>query len=338
MRFAAPEYLYLLLLPLAMLLLYVFTEWNAKRRVKRFGDRRLFWNLVSGYSSLRLRFKFLLILLALSLLVLTLARPQLGMIREVGKKRGIEAIISLDVSRSMLATDVSPNRLERSKRVVSNLVDRMRDDKIGLNVFAGEAYPQMPITSDMVSVKLFLDNISSGMVTLQGTSVASAIRLAMHSFTREEQVGKVILIITDGEDHEEGAVQAAQEAQEAGMKVYVLGVGTETGSTIPTPYGPLTDTKGQVVRTRLNTAAAQEIAQAGGGKFFLIDNTNSALKQLQTEIAQLQHAESETTYSVYNEQFTAVGILALLLLIFEFLLLDIVHPLYKRFHLFDSRK
>lgn len=316
-------------------MLYVFSLWNAKRRIKRYGSPKLFWNLVDHHSSARNHVKFSLLLLALIALVVTLARPQFGLIKEVNKKQGIETIFSIDVSNSMLATDVAPNRLERSKTVVANLVDRMRENKIGLNVFAGEAYPQMPITSDFVSVKLFLDNISTGMVTLQGTSIASAITLATHSFTTEEKVGKVIIIITDCEDHEEGAIEAAEEAKKAGMLVYVLGVGTKNGSTIPTPYGPLTDNKGQVVRTCLNEQAAQDIAQAGGGKYYQIDNTNSAFQQLQEDLSKLQQAESETSYSIYNEQFVAFGILVLTLLLIEFLLLDTVLPFYKRFHLFE---
>jgi Ca-activated chloride channel family protein len=335
MRFASPEYLYLLIVPIVIILLYAFSLWYAKRRIKRYGSPKLFWTLVDNYSSARIHFKFSLLVIALILLIFTLARPQFGLIKEVNKKSGIEAVISIDVSNSMLATGIKPNRLERIKTIVNNLVDRMRDDKIGLNVFAGEAYPQMPITSDIVSVKLFLDNISTGMVTLQGTSIASAINLATHCFTSEEKVGKVILIITDSEDHEEGAIEAAEEAKKAGMKVYVLGVGTTEGSTIPTSYGPLTDNKGAIVRTCLNERAAQEIAQAGGGKYFLIDNTNAGLKQLQTELSQLQQAESEMTYSVYNEQFVAVGILVLLLLVIEFILLDTILPIYKRFHFFE---
>lgn len=335
MRFASPDYLYLLALPVLLILLYLFSVWQARRNVRSYGNPNLFWRLVANYSSVRLHIKFLLLMLALALLALMLARPQFGMIKEVNKQRGIEVIISLDVSNSMLATDVSPNRLERSKQVVSHLVDRMRDNKIGLNVFAGEAYPQMPITSDMVSVKLFLDNISTGMVTLQGTSVASAIDLATHSFTKTENVSKAIVIITDGEDHEAGAIEAAEKAKSAGMTVYVLGVGTPTGGTIPTPYGPMTDNKGQTVRTTLNETAAMEIAQAGGGAYYRIDNTNNALQQLQAEFSKLQQAESTATYSVYNEQFVAVGILVFFLLIVEFLLLDTVHPWYRRLRIFE---
>ena len=335
MRFASPDYLYLLALPVLLILLYLFSVWQARRNVRSYGNPNLFWRLVANYSSVRLHIKFLLLMLALSLLALMLARPQFGMIKEVNKQRGIEVIISLDVSNSMLATDVSPNRLERSKQVVSHLVDRMRDNKIGLNVFAGEAYPQMPITSDMVSVKLFLNNISTGMVTLQGTSVASAIDLATHSFTKTENVSKAIVIITDGEDHEAGAIEAAEKAKAAGMTVYVLGVGTPTGGTIPTPYGPMTDNKGKTVRTALNETAAMEVAQAGGGTYYRIDNTNNALKQLQAECSKLQQAESTATYSVYNEQFVAVGILVFILLIVEFLLLDTVHPWYRRLRIFE---
>ncbi len=336
MRFASPEFLYLLALPIVLLLLYIYSEWKAKRRIKRYGNPQLFWTLVSSHSSVRKHFKFVLVLIVVTMIVLTLSRPQFGMINEQRTKSGIEVVISIDVSNSMLATDVAPNRLERSKKIINHLVDYMTDDKVALNVFAGEAYPQMPITSDKVSVKLFLDNISTGMVTLQGTSIASAIQLATHSFTSQEDAGKAIIIVTDGEDHEEGAVQAAQQAHEAGMTVYVLGVGTQAGATIPTPYGPMTDNSGQVVTTTINTTSAQQIATAGGGKFYLVDNTNTALQQLHEEISRLQHAESQTTYSAYSEQFIAVGILALILLLTEFLLLDIVHPIYKRFHLFES--
>ena len=335
MRFASPEFLYLLALPLLLILLYAYSVWQAKRCVRQYANPSLFWRLVPNYSSVRLHVKFLHLILAVTLLALMLSRPQFGVIKEVNQQNGIQVVISLDVSNSMLATDVSPNRLERSKQVVSQMVERLKDDKIGINVFAGEAYPQMPITSDMVSVKLFLDNISTGMVTLQGTSVASAINLATHSFTKEEGVAKVIVIITDGEDHEAGAIEAAKVAKEAGMIVYMLGVGTPTGSIIPTPYGPLTDNTGQTVRTALNETAAQEIAQAGGGAYFRIDNTNAVLQQLQADFSKLKHAESNTTYSVYNEQFVAVGILVFLLLLVEFLLLDTVHPWYRRLRIFE---
>ena len=336
MRFASPEFLYLLAIPLLLILLYSYSEWKTKRRMKKYATPRLFWRLVSSYSSLRKHLKFVLLLIVICLICLTLARPQFGIISEQRTTSGIEVVISIDVSNSMLATDVSPNRLERSKKIINNLVDRMSDDKVALNVFAGEAYPQMPITSDNTSVKLFLDNISTGMVTLQGTSIASAIQLAQHSFTNQKDVGKVIIIVTDGEDHEDGAVLAAQQAHEEGMTVYILGVGTQTGATIPTPYGPMTDNRGQVVKTTINTTFAQKIATAGGGKFYLVDNSNTSLQQLHEEISRLKHKESQTTYSTYSEQFIAVGILALILLLAEFFLLDIVHPIYKRFHLFES--
>ena len=335
MRFASPEYLYLLVLPILLLMLYIFSVWKVRRNVRHYGNPKMFWRLVQNYSHVRIHLKFLLVILALILLSLMLARPQYGMVKEVKQRTGIEVVISLDVSNSMLATDVSPNRLERSKQVVSHMVDRMRDDKIGLNVFAGEAYPQMPITSDISSVKLFLENISTGMVTLQGTSVASAIDLATHSFTKAKGVSKAIVIITDGEDHEAGVVEAAEAAKAEGLIVYVLGVGTPEGGLIPTSYGPLTDTNGQIVRTALNEIAAQEIAQAGGGAYFRIDDTNNAIQQLLSEFSKLQHAESNVTYSVYNEQFVAVGILVLLLLIIEYLLLETVHPWYRRFHIFE---
>ena len=269
------------------------------------------------------------------LLVVALARPQWGTKKENIKRNGIEVVFSLDVSNSMLANDVSPNRLERSKMLISSLVERMHNDKVGLNIFAGEAYPQLPITNDIVSVKMFLDAITTGMVTLQGTSVASAIELAKNSFTKNEKVGKAIIIVTDGEDHEEGALDAAKSASEAGMRVFILGVGSAEGSTIPTRNGFLTDNEGRYVRTALNEVACREIAEAGQGIYIHVDNTQAAQQQLASEIEKMQKDDSESSFTVYNEQFVAVALIAFILLLVEFLLLDTVLPFYRKANFFS---
>lgn len=335
-RFASPEYLYGLLIPLIVVLIYLFLQLQNKRRIKKIGSPKMFWTLVSNYSTIRLHSKFMLLVLGLILIVLVLARPQWGMRKENVKRSGIEVVLSVDVSNSMMANDVRPNRLERSKLLVSTLVERMQDDKIGLNVFAGEAYPQLPITNDIVSVKLFLDAITPGMVTLQGTNIASAIELAKRSFTKDDKVGKAIIIITDGENHEEGAIEAAKSAAEEGLKIFILGVGTAEGATIPTQNGYLTDLEGRYVRTALNEEACREIAEAGKGLYIHVDNTNAAQQMLQAEIEQMQKTESENSYAVYNEQFVAMALLAFILLIVEFMLLDTVNPVYRKIKLFSK--
>ncbi len=335
-RFASPEYLYGLILPVFIVIVYVLSNMWHNRRMSVFGNPAKLWKLVANRSIIRIHAKFILQVVALSLLVLVLARPQWGMRKEVVKRSGIEVVLSLDVSNSMLAEDVRPNRLERSKMLLTSLVEKMKDDKVALNVFAGEAYPQLPITNDVVSVKMYLDAISTGMVTLQGTSLASAIELARSSFSNDEKVGKAIVVVTDGEDHEDGALVAAKAVKEDGMKIFILGVGSTAGANIPTPNGFLTDKDGKYVRTAVNEQACREVAEAGGGLYIHVDNTNSAQQVLLSEIEKMQKSESENSSMVYNEQFVAMALLAFIFLFIEFLLLDTVNPLYRRIKLFSK--
>ena len=275
--------------------------------------------------------------LALGLAIVMLARPQFGTKLEKVKRSGIETIIALDISNSMLSEDVQPSRLQKSKALVSRLVNGFKDDKVGLIIFAGEAFTQLPITSDYISAKMFLESISPSLISSQGTNVGEAIRLAMKSFTPQEQVGRAIIVITDGENHEGGAVEAAQEAASKGMKVYVLGVGSPEGAPIPiegtNDYRK--DNEGNVIVTRLNEQMCREIAQAGKGAYIRVDNSSSAQNLLQKEINKLAKADLESTvYSNYNEQFPMIAWMILLLLVIEILILDKKNPLFKNFKLF----
>lgn len=336
-RFANPEYLYLLLLVPAMAAVYLYTCFVARKRWKRYGTPALLNRLVHDASRVRPHVKFVLMELILTLTVVMLARPQSGGSVETEKKKGIEAVISMDVSNSMLATDVSPNRLERSKLLVSTLIEKMQDDKVALQVFAGEAYPQLPVTNDYVSAKMFLAPITTGMVTMQGTNLAAAIELASKSFTAAKGVGKAIIIITDGEDHEEGAVEAAKEAAKNGMRVYVLGVGSPEGAEIPTAEGYLRDETGSVVRSRLNEEMCKEVAAAGKGTYIHIDNTSYAQDKLVAELKKLQQAESDVlNYSAYDEQFQGIALLIVLLLLLEFYMMETQNPLLKKIRLFSK--
>lgn len=333
-RFANPEYLHLLVLAVALAAVYVLTYLVARRRVKRFGDWQVLKTLVPGYSGKRPVVKFVLAELALVSLIFMLARPQYGWQVDEQKNKGIEVVISLDVSNSMLAEDIRPNRLERSKLLISNLIDRMQNDKVALQVFAGEAYPQLPITNDYVSAKMFLDAVDVNMITLQGTSLAAAIDLAAASFTENAKVGKAVVVITDGEDHEAGAIEAAKRASQKGMHVYVLGAGSPQGAEIPTPEGPFTDENGNVVRTALNEEMCRQVAEAGDGAYIHIDNTNNAQEELQNHLARLQQAEETITYKSYNEQFRTLAILSLVLLFFEFYMSETKNPLLGKIKLF----
>lgn len=339
-RFEDSTYLYLLaVIPLLALLRFVMTR-AQKKRLRKFGDPKLVRQLMPDVSRWRPLVKFWLLQAALALIIVMLARPQFGTKISNEKRQGIETIIAMDISNSMLAQDVTPSRLDRCKMMVENLVDNFTDDKIGLLVFAGDAFIQLPITSDYVSAKMFLADIQPSLIATQGTDIALVISKAMNSFTQEEGIGKAIIVITDGEDHEGGAIEAAEEARKKGMRVYVLGVGSAGGAPIPDGNGGyMKDRGGNTVMTRLNQSMCRDIAKAGGGAYIHVDNNSDAQRQLDNELAKLSKKETESTvYSEYDEQFQAVGILVLLLLIAELCLLECKNPLLKNVRFFKGKR
>lgn len=336
-RFENPIYLYFLAIIPLMALLHYGTDALRRHRLKKYGDPELLKALMPDVSSWRRELKFWLVCGALAMMIVCLARPQYGTKIDTRTRKGIEAIIALDVSNSMLAEDVKPSRLDKSKMLISSLVDKMSDDKVGLIVYAGDAYTQLPITSDYVSAKMFLDNISPSMIAVQGTDIARAINLATHSFTQQEGVGRAIFVITDGEDNEGGAVEAAREALKKGMNVYVLGVGSPEGSPIPMPGTNryITDNAGNTVVSKLNEDMCRQIAQAGGGAYIYVDNSSSAQSALQRHVDKLAKAEMESVlYSEYDEHFRDFAWAALVLLILDLLLLTRKNHIFSRFKLF----
>ena len=337
-RFEDPQYLYLLVLVVLLALIRLITYRNQKKRLRKFGDPELLQQLMPDVSRWRPGVKFWLLEAALALLIVMLARPQFGSRISEEKRAGIETIICMDISNSMRARDVEPSRLDRAKMMVENMVDRFTNDKIGLIVFAGDAFVQLPITSDYVSAKMFLSSIDPAMMVNQGTDVAAAISMASHSFTQQENIGKAIIVITDGEDHEGGAMEAAKDARERGMNVFVLGVGSTKGAPVPDPStgSYMTDRSGQTVMSRLNEQMCREIAQAGGGAYIHVDNNSSAQRQLDDQLDKLQKSET-SIYSDFDEQFQAVGIIALLLLILEICILDRKNPVLRRVKLFKRK-
>jgi len=340
-RFEDPIYLYLLVLIPILALIRFITYRNQKKRLRRFGEPALLKELMPDVSRFRPLVKFWLLQAALALLIVMLARPQMGTKISQEKRVGIETIIVMDISNSMMAEDVSPSRLDRSKMMVENLVDHFSNDKIGLIVFAGDAFVQLPITSDYVSAKMFLSSIDPSMIATQGTDIARAVEMASHSFTQEEGVGKAIVVITDGEDHEGGALEAAKAAKDNGMRVYVLGVGSPDGAPIPIPgtNDYMKDNAGNTVMSALNEEMCKQIAQAGGGAYIHVQNNSAAQEQLDNELDKLSKKETTATiYSEFDEQFQAFGILALLLLIVEICILDRRNPLLKNISFFGKKK
>ena len=340
-RFADPTYLYLLAVIPVLAIIRFLTYRNQKKRLRKFGDPKLLRSLMPDVSRFRPAVKFWILQGALALLVVMLARPQFGTKISNEQRTGIETIIAMDISNSMLAEDITPSRLDRSKMMVENLVDHFTNDKIGLIVFAGDAFVQLPITSDYVSAKMFLSSIDPSMMATQGTDIARAIDMASHSFTQEEGIGKAIIVITDGEDHEGGALEAAEAAKKAGMRVYVLGVGSTQGAPIPIPGTGdyMKDNTGNTVMSALNEDMCRQVAQAGGGAYIHVENNSAAQDQLDNELSKLAKKETTSTvYSEFDEQFQAVAILALLLLILEICIFDRRNPLLKRLSLFGSKK
>lgn len=339
-RFEDSTYLYLLVLIPLFFLIRLATLRQRKKRLQKFGDTSLVRELMPDVSSFRRTVKFWILMSALALTIVMLARPQMGTKISQDERSGIEVIVAMDISNSMLAEDVLPSRLDRSKMLLENMVEQFNDDKVGLVVFAGDAFVQLPITSDYVSAKMFLQNISPSLISTQGTDIAGAISVSMKSFTQQKDVGRAIVIITDGEDHEGGAIEAAKEAKKKGMYVFVLGVGSSKGSPIPDGKGGyMKDNTGQEVLSGLNEEMCKQIAAAGGGAYIHVDNSNNAQKKLDHELARLQKGDLATVvYKEYAEQFQAVALLVLLLLIAEALIMECRNPLLKNLKLFKPRK
>lgn len=338
-RFGEPVYLYLLIILPILVGLYLYSNYRRRKKIAQYGDPELLAYLMPDVSKYRPDVKFWLVFAALAMVIFMLARPQFGSKMETVKRQGVETVVALDISNSMLAQDVTPSRLEKSKKLISRLVETFNNDKVAMIVFAGEAFTQLPITSDYISAKMFLETINPSLISTQGTDIAGAINLAMKSFTPNEGVGRAIVLITDGENHEGGAVEAAQEAAKKGVRVFVLGVGSPDGAPIPAEGTNefRRDKDGNVIVTRLNEQMCQEIAKAGNGIYVRVDNTNNAERALNAEISKLAKADVETqVFTEFDEQFQVLAWLALILLAADLMLLERKNPLFKNIKLFKQ--
>lgn len=337
-RFADPAYLYLLLILPFLVAFYLYSNYSRRKKIRQFGDPELLARLMPDVSKYRPDVKFWLIWVALGVSIFLLARPQFGSKMETVKRKGVEVVIALDISNSMLAQDVTPSRLEKAKKLISRLVDEFENDKVGLVVFAGDAFTQLPITSDYISAKMFLETISPALIATQGTAIGKALEVSMRSFTPNKGVGRAIVMITDGENHEGGATEAAKRAAEKGIRVFMLGIGSPEGAPIPlegtNQYRK--DGEGNVIITKLNEVMCQEIAKAGDGMYIRVDNSNSAQRALNEEINKMSKSDVESKiYTEFDEQFQAIAWVVLLLLIIEILILERKNPLLKNIKLFQ---
>ncbi len=343
-RFANEIWLYaLLIVPVLILVFWMNARWR-KRVLQQLADTNVLGNLIPSFSKVLPRWKRVLFTIAVAFLLIGMANPQVGSKYEEVKREGFELMICLDVSNSMLAEDLTPNRLERAKQAISRLVDRLKNDKIGVIVFAGDAYIQLPMTVDHSAAKLFLRSIDTDIVPTQGTAIGKAIELASSSFSQTTKANKSIIIITDGENHEDDALEQAATAVEQGIKVHTIGIGSVDGTPIPMykrgqMLGYRKDKEGNTVVTKLNETMLQQIAASGEGTYVRANNSRTGLNALMDELEGMEREEfGSKMFTSYEDRFQYFVAVALLLLIIELLIPSRKLKMFGNVNLFETKK
>jgi len=340
-RFAHIQSLYLLaLIPAFTAILVLYLLWR-KRALTRFGEFHLIRQLIPEFSTRRLILKFVLLMIGFAFLILALADPQTGSKMEKVQRKGIDVMIALDVSTSMLAQDIRPSRLERAKQAVSKLIDQLDGDRIGIVVFAGKAYYQLPITVDYGAAKLFLNAINTNIVPVQGTAIADAIKMAAGSFGQTNH-SKAIIVISDGEDHQGDVLEQTEAAAKNGIFFYTVGMGTPEGSPIPVYSGNVQtgfkkDREGTTVITRLDESLLQRIASIGKGIYVRANNSEEGWQKVFDDLNKIQKTELDSRqFSDYEVRFQYFAGFCLLFLIFELFVFDRKNQWYSRFKPFGN--
>jgi Ca-activated chloride channel homolog len=329
-RFAHTDYLWALLVVVPLVFLAFWNLYQRSLRLKELGDPELVNRLLGGFSEKGRTWKTILVMSALVFVIFSIANPQIGSKYEEVKREGVELMICLDVSNSMLAEDMQPNRLERSKQAISKLVDELGSDKIGLVVFAGQAYTQLPLTTDYAAAKLFLSTVNTEVVPVQGTAIGAAIELAANSFGKNESNNRAIVVISDGENHEDDALEQAKLAAEKGIKVHTIGMGSPQGAPIPMLEkgritGYRTDENGQTVLSKMNETMLSEVASAGSGSYTRATNSDVGLGELLSRISKMEKKEfGKKMFTDFEDRFQYFLAIAVL-----FLLLDLFVPEVK---------
>ena len=334
-------FIYLAIIPV-IFVLFLLVFWWKKRTQKKFADSGLIKKLSPEQSSFKSFLKIIVICLGFAFLVISLTNPKMGTKLETVKRQGVDIVFALDVSKSMLAEDIAPSRLDKSKQIITRIIEKLGSDRIGIIIYAGNSYPLLPITTDHAAAKMFLQNAYPDMVSSQGTAINDAIGRGMTYFDNDEQTNRFLFIVSDGEDHEENSTSLAKEAVEQGIKIYTIGVGTEKGGPIPikengTVISYKKDNKGEVVITKMNPAMLQTIADEGNGKYINGNKTQETIDIVEDLLVKAEKSEFETKqFADYKDQFQWFIGIALLLLIIDVLLLDKKTTWVQKLNLFNQ--
>lgn len=339
-----PVYFSLLIIIPAMIVVFLLVLWWKKRTQKKFADLNLLQNLAPNLSTFKSVLKLVFLLLGITFLVIALVNPKMGTKLQTVKREGVDIVFALDVSKSMLAEDIAPNRLEKAKQIISKTIDKLGSDRVGIIIYAGNAYPLLPITTDHAAANMFLQNANPDMVSSQGTDINGALELAKTYYNNDEQTNRFLIIISDGEDHQEETKQVAQTLTEEGVKIYTIGVGLENGSPIPmrvngTMIGYKKDNKGETVLTKRMPDVLQGIADAANGSYIDGNITEKPVTVIADIIANAEKSEFETKqFSDYKDQFQWFVAIGLLFLLIDILLFDKKTKWLRKVDLFDEEK
>ncbi len=337
-RFENPDILYGLLIVPLLILIFVLLRLQRKKILSKFASKQMLTSLVVDYSPNKPYIKFIFSLLVISSLIVALANPQFGTKVEKVKRAGIEIMFALDISNSMLSNDIQPNRLDRAKSLLTKLIDGLTGDKVGIVIFAGDAFLQMPLTTDYSASKLLLSTISPELIAQQGTAIGAALDMSINSFSKDKDVSKVVLLISDGENHEDDAIDIAQEAKDKNIAVYTIGMGTPNGGPIPIGSGNfLKDENGEVVITKLSSSLLSEIAELTKGRFIFGDAKFSEIESFISDVAKMNKKEMEDViYTEYDSKFYYFLWLAFALIIIEIFIFEKKSPLFSKLKLFED--
>ena len=339
-RFQDPKYLWLVALAVFVVILFAVSEIIRKKKIRRIGDLSLVGLLIPETSLVRRIWKVILICLAIISMSFALARPQFGSKLQDVTREGVEIMIVLDVSNSMLAEDIKPNRLESARKFIERIIGKLQNDKLGLIVFAGDAFVQMPITDDVRSARLFLSTVNTEMVPVQGTAIGKSIELASKSFTKDDEISKVIILITDGENHEDNAMEVAKTLKEKNIVIYAVGFGVPEGAPIPNKHGGgfIKDRSGNVVMSVLDEQSLIKIANETNGLYVRAGNTADASDKVLEELSKLQKGEvMKQNYSEYDDQFQYLALISLILLILDIIISEKKNSRLKKIDLFKNK-
>ncbi len=344
MRFEHSEYLWLLVIIPILFFLFFLAKRNLSKKIDALGKKQLIEQLIPNRSNKKGIWKFILLIFGLALMIIGLANPQVGSKQEKVKRKGIDVAIALDLSKSMLSEDIRPNRLERARRFISSLIDKFESDRVAFIIFAGNAYLQMPLTIDYSAFELYLRTVGPKIIPTQGTAIGEAIELAEQAFEAGQKKHKALIIISDGENHDEGALALAKTAAQNGTKIYTIGVGTPKGGPIPiyNKYGEQTDYKkdndGSIVLSKLNEKMLQELAVNGNGQYFRLSGRET-VTSIMKEISQMETKEiEELVYTDYEDQFQYFLFFGLLLIAAEVFISSKKSRLFNKWNLFEARE